>query len=618
MARPLLLLACLALAVVVVGNAWVCDDAYITLRTVDNLVHGHGLRWNVAERVQTYTHPLWMAVVAVVYAVTREPYYTTILLSLAVGAAAVWVLVARVAVTPPVAALAVLAAALSNAFVDYSTSGLENPLTHLLLLAFVAVWLRDEEPVARLRHLGLIACLAVLDRMDSGLLLAPALVAAALAVGPRRAVRPLAVAFVPFLLWELFALWYYGALVPNTAFAKLGMGESTGTLLAKGLSYWKASLDFDPLTVVVIAAGAAWGLADRRLRWLAAGLPLYALYVLRIGGDFMGGRFLSAPFVLALGLLATRGARRAEVLTGATVAVLVLGLWPPTPTVWFGSAGRGDARLWYQGGDVVDERLFYSRQAGLLHVFPGAGLADSPRAVAGRRAGELGGVRLQAAVGYFGYHAGPGVHLYDLYALADPLLARLPARTDVIQRIGHYRRVPPEGLAESLREDRNAIRDPVLHALYEDLRLVTRGDLFDPARLAAIWRLNLGHGGVAAAAEPLRRPEPPRVPWSAVRPGVGAPRRFGPAGLLVDLGGAVHPETITLVVDADDGYELYLYHAGVLVHHGQCEAVAVDAPGTREWVHAVRPGARDAGVTELMLIPYEGDDDYSLASVELR
>ena len=39
---------------------WVTEDAYITLRPVDNWVNGFGLRWNPAERVQGYTHPLWM------------------------------------------------------------------------------------------------------------------------------------------------------------------------------------------------------------------------------------------------------------------------------------------------------------------------------------------------------------------------------------------------------------------------------------------------------------------------------------------------------------------------------------------------------------------------------
>jgi len=60
-----------------------------------------GLRWNIAERVQAYTHPLWL---------------------FAVSAARLAVLVS------------------SRAFTDYSTSGLENPLTHLLLASFFVVY----------------------------------------------------------------------------------------------------------------------------------------------------------------------------------------------------------------------------------------------------------------------------------------------------------------------------------------------------------------------------------------------------------------------------------------------------------------------------------------------
>ena len=39
-------------AIVLVRTAWIGDDAYITFRTIDNFVHGYGLRWNVAEREQ--------------------------------------------------------------------------------------------------------------------------------------------------------------------------------------------------------------------------------------------------------------------------------------------------------------------------------------------------------------------------------------------------------------------------------------------------------------------------------------------------------------------------------------------------------------------------------------
>ena len=62
----------LAFALLVVRTAWLSDDAYITFRTVMNAIGGYGLRWNVADRVQTYTHPLWMGVLVALRAVTTR------------------------------------------------------------------------------------------------------------------------------------------------------------------------------------------------------------------------------------------------------------------------------------------------------------------------------------------------------------------------------------------------------------------------------------------------------------------------------------------------------------------------------------------------------------------
>src|SRR5512137_2398678 len=89
--------ALLLFTALAVQRAWISDDAYITLRTVDNFIHGYGLRWNIAERVQTYTHPLWMLLLSLFYALTREEFYTTILLSLALSAAAAGLLAFRAA-----------------------------------------------------------------------------------------------------------------------------------------------------------------------------------------------------------------------------------------------------------------------------------------------------------------------------------------------------------------------------------------------------------------------------------------------------------------------------------------------------------------------------------------
>ncbi len=72
-------------AVIVLRSAWLSDDAYITFRTVDNFINGYGLRWNIAERVQSYTNPLWMFCVSLMYYFSREVYYSVLLFSLAVS-----------------------------------------------------------------------------------------------------------------------------------------------------------------------------------------------------------------------------------------------------------------------------------------------------------------------------------------------------------------------------------------------------------------------------------------------------------------------------------------------------------------------------------------------------
>jgi arabinofuranosyltransferase len=119
-ASRLLFVTLLALfALVVVRTAWLSDDAFIALRTVDILVNGYGPRWNVAERVQAYTHPLRMMALALPYAVTREPYPTTLLLSLSCAFAAVWIFTARLSSSVAATALGLTVLIFSKAFVEY-------------------------------------------------------------------------------------------------------------------------------------------------------------------------------------------------------------------------------------------------------------------------------------------------------------------------------------------------------------------------------------------------------------------------------------------------------------------------------------------------------------------
>jgi hypothetical protein len=198
----------LLLAAVVLRTAWVSDDAFITFRTVDHALNGHGLRWNVAERVQSYTHPLWMLLLLPTVAIVGSPYLASLLLSFALTAVTVAFLLASARGRPWAGAFGLAALVFSKAFVDYSTSGLENPLSHALLAAVMlttATSGRGQGPGARGQDgmpatgcerpnallsderrallLGLLVALIGLSRMDLLLIAGPIALAALLPPG---------------------------------------------------------------------------------------------------------------------------------------------------------------------------------------------------------------------------------------------------------------------------------------------------------------------------------------------------------------------------------------------------------------------------------------------------
>lgn len=485
--------ALIVFAVIAATNAWLSDDSYITLRTLDNFVHGYGLRWNIDERVQAYTHPLWLLVLAVPYFLTRDPYYTTLAVSLAVSVAAV-ALAVRYAGGATWTGVAVAALCVcSKAFVDYSTSGLENPLTHVLLVLFLASYWRLGDCKRHVVRLSLLTSMVMLCRIDAGLLVLPALLVTALHQRSRRTLTHLAVGFAPLAAWELFSLVYYGFPFPNTAYAKLGTGIHASALALQGLRYLVDAWRLDHVTLPVIAAGLLVPAhredgADWAVR---AGIVAYLAYVVSIGGDFMSGRFLTAPFVVAF----MRLARWLTPLSGTTAvaaacAAVVAAAVSPCPTflgnynyTWGEPTSRASADT-----GVNDERRIYWQATALFS--PDRDRAEPQWAHDGRLVSRSGArVTRRGNVGMYGFYAGPGVHIVDAYALADPLLARLPPLPR--WRVGHYQRLLPHGYVDTLLTGRNVLIDPGVGEYYRHLSTIVRGPLWTRTRWRAIVRMNL-------------------------------------------------------------------------------------------------------------------------------
>jgi len=484
---------------VFLANAWMGDDAYITYRVVWNFVHGYGLTFNPDERVQAYTHPLWMLVMSASHLVTREFFFTGTFVSWAFDVATLVVLMRWVR-TPARAAVLVFWLLTSKAFVDYADSGLENPLSYFLIALFYSQYFNRPwglPPDSRdLRRMFLLGSLAFLNRPDAALLFVVPLaemLLMALQRRPKRALYAVLIGLAPAVIWLAFATVYYGFPLPNTYYAKVANGIPKFLMYKQGFAYLLNSANHDPITLATIALALAVGVrTGGAARRAAISAALYVIYTVSVGGDFMSGRFFATPFLVAAMTVAPEAASLGTPwVIGALLAYNLV-----MPIVPIKTTSRYDAAwAWRTQNGIKDERGHYHQGTNILFYSPFRQLPDFVWVNEGtsfRNGPEK--VTVQGSIGFFGLYAGPEKFLVDRNALSDPLLARLPVSPRLYFEFfaGHYFRDLPEGYLESVDQDKNLLTDPLLRDYYAHLRNVTRGPLMSLSRFRDILLLNVG------------------------------------------------------------------------------------------------------------------------------
>jgi len=500
--RRLLLSVLIAITFVfLLRSAWVGDDPFITLRTVDNWVNGYGLTWNPPERVQAYTHPLWMFLLTGVYLFLRQGYFAVLLLSLFVSL--MTFIVFLYFFSREEGLLFVFgwgALILSKSFLDFSTSGLENPLSHLVALLFLIVFLHMD--LSSERHslvLVFLAGLVALNRMDLLLLFFPAVAYVIIKYHLNfRGLKFLLIGFSPLIAWVLFSIVYYGFPFPNTAYAKLNVGLPTSVLVRQGILYFLNSLSLDPITLSVIfcAIILVFFQRDIKQRIIALGIVFYGVYVLWIGGDFMSGRFFSTIFLAAIVLLVESAKNLARPYQYAFASLLLfMGFLSPSGPVYYFSRPISTNTESYidPNSQIADERAVYYPFTSLFITDRSFEMPKSPWVKYGKTYRANGpSVVTESAIGIIGYYAGPHVYIIDNYALGNALLARLPMKPQEDWRIGHFRRPLADGYYETLLSGRNQIKDRDLSLYYDKLSIIIRGRIWSWERFKTIWEMNTG------------------------------------------------------------------------------------------------------------------------------
>lgn len=473
--------------VILVRTAWTGDDAVFTFRSILNFLNGYGPNFNINERVQAYTHPLWFMLLTVVTVITKNTFTAAYVSSIFISITSFWILLSNKKSNIFGVLLTGLSLLLSKAYIDYSTSGLENPLTNLLVLCVVFSFNRLNESSSFKWNLIFFAFVSsvYLSRSDAIILIVPLIF---LVVYNSRGnllkiITAASIGLMPIILWSLFSLFYYGSAFPNTAYAKLNTGIPEKELLLKGVLYFIDSIGADPITLVVIFIGIFLGIKQNN-KAIAIGIASYLFYILYIGGDFMSGRFFATPMLLSAYLISISIYSNRDIFVLLSL-IFILGMLNIRQTFLSDYSFNNN---YVSPAGIADERGYYYNDGGLLR-------ASDLRLRAMNWPKDMkqnGGVitLCSPAMDTINQKYPFDAHFIIDCALADPLLSRLPINLNEYWRIGHYYRKLPNGYKESILSSSSQITDSAISPLYDALIKITREDLWSVDRFKAIFLLN--------------------------------------------------------------------------------------------------------------------------------
>lgn len=461
-------------------NGWLSDDCYISFRQVRNFASGQGITWNLGERVQTFTCPLWIIIFTPFYYLTGEEFWTCFFLQYLLGVILFFQLYRRTLNTTIFLTLSGILL-LSSGFTDYLSSGTESPLSLLL----TTLWFFD-----RKKNLGsLWAGLLILTRLDLILIVAPWVL---LKMTRRNMnLKELCFLVIPSSVWMVFSLFYFGLPLPSTFYAKITNDISFLTKLSNGIATLLVSFEYDPLFFAVFLLGAILLFIKRQVHLVGA--FFYLSYLLLVGGDFMACRLLCPSFlVIVLCFQDSTFLRDLKlpstgfILSGFLLLSFFGVKMPLLPPFDKGELESGK-HLLKEG--VADEKAFYiamgnSSWRRLFHNEVSVFELNKKNL----RANGAKDVEVNFIVGMASFFSHPNKYFIEPSGIGSPYMIYLPTIKN--PRQGHYFKRVPESFITYFSEGIPP-EDPQLRGYLEKWMIVLKGEFFSWERFKAIYELNI-------------------------------------------------------------------------------------------------------------------------------
>lgn len=300
---------------------FVCDDAFISFRYAKNFAQGHGLVYNIGEKVEGYTNFLWTLLLSLSAVIGLDVVAVSQALGLIFGLGTVLLLLRLnkklYPTESPFDYLAPLLLVSCGAFAAWCTGGLETSIFTFLAFLGAFFFVSGLNQSQHFAFSGIGFALACLTRLDGLVLAGVTFVFLCYLTLVSNRTRPKdlwawALAFsAPFLLYFIWRWSYYGAFLPNAFYVKVG----GGSLVGQGLFYL---FDFAKrfwiwLAIIPLFFLAQTGRLNARIKivawYFAAMITVFSFYVAYVGGDFMDMFRFLVPVLPCLFFLIQEGFR---------------------------------------------------------------------------------------------------------------------------------------------------------------------------------------------------------------------------------------------------------------------------------------------------------------------
>ena len=475
---------------------WVSSDGMSVVIQSYNVINGLGLVWNFGERSFVSTSPLFTLVsipltyvfdlIFDLFKVTSNKFvYIPIIINVIFAVATIFAIlkysffkIKTFSIWKLAIVLVVFYLFLSSKFyIDFSTSGLENSLSYLVISLFTIAAFHEETSKSKFL-LPILASLVFLTRYDFLLIISPALI---YYIYKNGITKGFVLMSIIISCWFIFSFIYFGSIFPNSFYIK-----ARGFNLHQSLFYFKKNIFESPKIFILLALGfySSYHINKR----IFVGMVCYFCYIFMVK-DYMFGRLFTILVPIAVisviqyismhGILDEKNKNFLKASFATVIISVIVYFVPSIKSLCLDEIAKGAFGL-------SNERDYYTVKENLFKV---NFTYNKPSSIT--TSVNTNGSMLHAPL------LPENINKYFL----DPVGLATPFMTYYIKNYGSSGSRPGHSYAniEYLKENcvfetligkKNIIQDKNLHELYEDVKIVSSRELFDPKRLETIIKLN--------------------------------------------------------------------------------------------------------------------------------